>query len=162
MFDFAIIETENGGDLQTVGNDLATYEGIEGMPYLSWFGGNPGFPTGKRNEGEEAFDWWGNRLLLPDNQSIQFNSLLEMKLQTVALTSAGRADMEETAKKDLEWLLPYGTYEVTVTIVTVDHIRLRLFVKMKDGTTYLKIVNFKRREDGDFVLEDFNDDFYVA
>jgi len=161
MFDFAVIEGLNGGDLQMIGNDIATYEGIEGMPYLSWFGGNPGYPTQKRNEGEEANDWWGNNLLLFDDQGIQFNSLLEKKLQTVAITSAGRADMEETAKKDLLWLLPYGSYEVTVTIVTVDHVRLRLFVRLKDGTTYLKVVNLKRREDGDFFLDDFNDDFYV-
>jgi hypothetical protein len=72
--DLAIIETGNGGDLQLVGNDLAMVNGIENMPYLGMFGGNIEESTVNKVEKLQSFDWWGNNLLMPGNQSIQFNS----------------------------------------------------------------------------------------
>ena len=69
MNDLVIWETGNGGDAQLLGNDLATTDGLTNMPYLGWFGGNPGFiTTGNELENEQRFDWWGNSLLLNNDK----------------------------------------------------------------------------------------------
>jgi hypothetical protein len=158
--DLAVIETGNGGDIQIVGNDLGLVFGIENMPYLAMFGGNPGYPTKSKIEDEQSFDFWGNDLIFKNNPSAQFNSLLEKKLQTVALTSAGRIQIEDIIRKDLAFLSSVAEITVVATIISDDH--LNIAISIKQGTrTNIKIINFKKQDDGDFRLSDFNDDFYV-
>ena len=160
--DIAIFESLNGGEISVNGNDLATVGDVENQIYLALFGGNPGFPSKNNVDQAESFDWWGNNLLMPSNQSIQFNSLFEKELQNVALTSSGRIRLETAAKKDLEYLKAYAKVEVSITIVSDDVIRMSLTMKINDQSTKVKIVNFKKQIDGDFVMEDFNDDFFVG
>lgn len=164
MIDIALIESENGGEIQVTPSDLVTVEGLENMPYLAWFGGNLGQSTKKKlNASEQSFDWWGNNLLFFNQPDKQFNSLLENTMRTMSLTSAGRAKMEQDATTDLAFLLPYANVKVTVTYVTVDKIRLDLGIVMKDGSNTLnKIVGFVRNSDGDFAFDDFNDDFFTS
>jgi hypothetical protein len=159
--DVAVIETLNGGDIQVEGNDLALVYGIENMPYLCWFGGNLGFPTAKRQPKEEVFDWWGNGLFMLADPMDQFNSLLEKKLQTVALNSSGRLEIEQAAKLDLKSLEVYGKYSVLVAIVSDDVVSITLRVELFAGGVVVRTVLLRKKEDGDFVFDDFNDDFYV-
>lgn len=160
--DLAITEADgNGGDLILVGNDLAIIFGIENMPYLAMFGGNPGYVTPNKVREAESFDWWGNGLLMNADQSIQFNSLLENKLKTIALNSAGRIDIEETIKKDLAFLNEVATVTVKAVIVATDHIRININIIQNNGSVTIKIVDFRKTADGDFRISDFNDDFFV-
>lgn len=160
--DLAIIESNgNGGDLQLNGNDLAMVWGIENQVYLALFGGNPGFITKSKIEDEQSFDWWGNSLLMPNNQSIQLNSLTEKMLQDVALNSSGRIRIEEAVKKDLEYLKPIATITVEVSIVDVDHIKIFIRIKQNIGSIRVVMIEFKKSIDGDFRISDFNDDFLV-
>jgi phage gp46-like protein len=161
MMDLAVIETLNGGDLQVVGNDLATIDGLENQIYLSLFGGNPGYPSKNRVDQVESLDWWGNNLLMANDQGLQFNSIFEYKLNRVTLNSLGRIELEEAAKKDLEYLSPYAKLTVSISIVSDDRIQMSIRIDPKDSGARIKIVNFRKKLDGDFVLEDFNDDFYV-
>ena len=64
MFDLAVIENGNGGDIQVFGNDLAIVNGIENMPYLGMFGGNLEQSTVDNEVTEFSLDWWGNDLLM--------------------------------------------------------------------------------------------------
>ncbi len=85
MFDLAIIETGNGGDLVINGNDIGIVTDIGNMPYLAMFGGNKESTINQSttlSQGAQSFDWWGNNLLMPSNQSQQFNSLLENIINT--------------------------------------------------------------------------------
>jgi len=129
-FDIEIIETGNGGDAVLTAHDFSIIFGWENMPYLALFGGNPGFSTPVKTADEEQnFDWWGNALLIPNEPGIQFNSLTEFRLANVSLNSEGRLLIEDAVKKDLKFMDDFATVDVVVTIPTVDHVRIQIFVK---------------------------------
>lgn len=87
--DIAIRESLNGGDAILQGKDLAV-SGIENMVYLSMFCGDG--------------NWWGNDILMPNQQDIQFRCETEQVLKNVPLTSSGRGRIEEAVKNDLAFL----------------------------------------------------------
>lgn len=165
IFDLAIIETGNGGDIQLLKNDLAVVQGIENMPYLAMFGGNKEQSTENVNANQpvpaQSFDWWGNNLFMQGDQSIQFNSKVEKILNTTPLTSAGRVLIENAIKKDLEFLEEIATITVVVTIVATDRIDINIEIKQTNNDQKVIIISFKKSADGDWFLFDFNDDFNV-
>lgn len=141
MLDLTIYETGNGGDLALSGNDLLNTSSLFNMPYLAMFGGNAGYPTPtRRPESEQAFDWWGNSLLVPDEKAAQFNSLTEAMLMSVALNSAGRIRLQQTVEKDLEFMSAFAEVSVQVSIVTVDHVRIAVQVREPDNQQALEFV----------------------
>lgn len=164
MFDLAIIETGNGGDLQLKGNDLAVVNSIENMPYLSMYGGNPGYPTKNTVTEIQSFDWWGNTLLIPNNPNNQFNSLTENLLNTITLNSSGRIQIENAIKSDLKFMQDFAVVNVIVTIVATDKISVQLTIKQNDTSVKITVINFRKQMsvDGDFWILDFNDDFFVG
>lgn len=122
--DLEVIETGNGGDLVLKGNDLAFIFGFQNMPYLALFGGNVEASTPvERIPSEQAFDWWGNSLL-PNKPEVQFNSLTERTLNNVAVNSAGRLEIENAVKKDLEFMDAFAKVSVDVSIVSTDRVRI--------------------------------------
>lgn len=131
--DVEVIETGNGGDLNKKGNDLSVVFGFENMPYLALFGGNKEAVTKPRIASEQAFDYWANSLLMPNDPSIQFNSLTEKTLETVALNSAGRLLIEDAIKKDLEFMSPFAEITVSTTIISTDHLRIGIGLKQPDN-----------------------------
>ncbi len=134
MADLEIIETGDGGDAVLLGNDLSVIEGFQNMPYIGMFGGNPGHSTvGEKDPDEQAFDWWGNNLLMLSQPSIQFNSLLEKKLETVALTSSGRIEIVNTINDDLEFMEDFAGIEVTASIVSNDRIEINIKILEPDN-----------------------------
>lgn len=160
--DLALVETGNGGDIVMNGNVLEMVYGVENMPYLACFGGNVGYPEKEYKEGEQRMSWWGNSLFFTQSKPQQITSLLEDKLRNTTLNSQGRVEIEQTMKEDLRFMLDFvDSIEVTASIVSDNHIRILLKVFL--GTdTIVKIVEYKPKSDGDFVFDDFNDDFYVA
>lgn len=138
MSDIKLIETGNGGDIELIGKDLAMLEGFGNMIYLALFGGNPqgrssSAPTGKRIPTEQAFDWWGNNLLMPNDLGQQFNSLTEYTLNTTALNSSGRIQIEQAVLKDLAFMKDFATVSVTVTIEHVDRVRITIKLQEPDN-----------------------------
>lgn len=169
--DIALIENGNGGDVKLVGNDLAKQQGWGNMVYIALFGGNPGHPTKERVPAQQDFSWWGNNLLFPQDQSVQFNSLTEKKLQDVALTSSGRIEIENAVKEDLKFMSDFATITASVLITGVDRIEIRILVQELDtlqGSSpdqyraFVFIWDATRRQLGDFFFGDFNDDFFVG
>ncbi len=78
MDDISIYETGSGGDLELLGNDIASTSGLFNMVYMAWFGGNPeASTTGNELESELRDDWFGNALLFENEKEVQFNSILE-------------------------------------------------------------------------------------
>lgn len=160
IFDLAIIETGNGGDLQQVGSDLAVVNGIENMIYLGMFGGNKEAST-QSNIITDG-DFWGNNLFHPNAPSVQFNSETERVMNSVALTSSGRVLIENAIKKDLAFFSDLGaTVEVSVTIVSTDKIRVQIKVTLPSQAPNITIINFRKALDGDYFILDFNDDFFI-
>lgn len=98
MTDLKLIQTLSGGELVQLGNDLATVHGIENTPFLAMFGGT---------------DWCGN--FLTDKP---FNARTEKKLATTPLSSAGRAEIEDTVRLDMAYLndIPGTVWDASVTI----------------------------------------------
>lgn len=157
--DVAIVETGNGGDLQLLGNDLELVFGYENNPYLAMFGGNIEQSTENKEVNLQSFDWWANALLMPSNQSIQMNSIVERTINSTPLTSSGRVLIENAIKKDLEFMSDFAKVEVSVTIVSTDRINVKIIVKQSDASQKITIVNFRKTTDGDFFILDFNNDF---
>lgn len=132
MADLVVYETGNGGDIKLKGNDLALTDGLTNMPYLALFGGNPEANTAPgRLPNEQAFDWWGNSILFPNDESIQFNSNFERALGEVSLTSSGRIILEGKIKKDLAFMGKSEFAEVTVStsVLSVDRIEFTIKVQ---------------------------------
>lgn len=168
--DVAILETGNGGDIQLIGNDLAMQGSWGNMPYFGLFGGNKGAVTKQRLPNEESNDWWANDLLFQNDTSVQFNSLTEKKLETIALTSAGRVELEETIKEDLLFMKPFADVTVSVTLIAVDKIKILIRIKKPSNLNtriadqfneYIFIWDATEKLLGDFSINDFNDDFFV-
>ncbi len=149
--DLQVIENEgNGGELVKTNKDLITIEGLQNMPYIAMFGGNVGASTPtERNENELAFDWWGNNLLHPNQPKVQFNSLTEKRLLEVALDSAGRIQIEEAIKKDLEFMSDFATVSVAASIISTDRIQIAINIQEPDnleGKTFIFIWDATNQE----------------
>lgn len=132
--DLEVIEGNNGGDLVKKSRDLSVIYGFENMPYLAMFGGNVAQSTPvRRNEGEQAFDFWGNTLLFPNDSSRQFNSETERLLNRVALTSSGRVLIEQAIKKDMAFMSSFANVSVVVTIISTNKILIGIRIVKPDN-----------------------------
>lgn len=160
IFDIKIIETGNGGDLVFLKNDFEVVNGIENMPYLGMFGGNKAQTTPDAVDGDRK-DWWANNLLMQADTSIQMNSITEKILDVVNLTSSGRVEIENAIKEDLKFLSDVATITVTVTIVATDRIDINLKIITDESNIKFIVIHLVRNGDGDWFIEDFNDDFNV-
>ena len=129
MSDLKIIETFDGGDLVLNGNDLQVIDGFQNMIYLALFGGNIQQSTKQYNEDEERFDYWANSLLMLDSPNIQYNSETEKTLNEVTLNSRGRLLIEQSVKKDLEFMQDFGNIEVNVSIIQSDRVKINVIIK---------------------------------
>jgi len=129
MSDLKIIETYDGGDLVLNGNDLQVIDGFQNMIYLALFGGNVEQSTKQYNENEERFDFWANSLLMLDSPDIQYNSETERTLNEVSLNSRGRLLIEQSVKKDLEFMQDFGNIEVNVSIIQSDRVKINVIIK---------------------------------
>lgn len=130
MSDVSVYETGDGGDVILRGNDIVLTDSFYNMPYLAWFGGNPGFvTTGNELENEQRFDWWGNSLLFENDPVIQFNSFLEHALNTTALDSQGRLTIENIVKRDLQFFGTFATVEVDVSIISDSRVKILATIK---------------------------------
>lgn len=141
MTDIELIDTGSGGDGIFTGNDFVTIDGLQNMIYIGLFGGNLESNTKDFLESEQRFDWWGNGLLLSENESAQFNSDTERLLRDVALTTSTRVQIEETVKSDLQFMTDFATIEVLVIFVNDDRIEINI-----------KIIEPDNIEDKDFVF----------
>ncbi len=133
--DVQVIESSgNGGDLVKTDKDIVTIEGLQNMVYIALFGGNveASTPT-ERLESELAFDWWGNSLLHPNELAAQFNSETERRLLEVSLNSAGRIQIEEAIRKDLEFMSEFSTVEVSASIISTDRIEILVRIQEPDN-----------------------------
>lgn len=155
IFDLAVIETGNGGDLKLRGNDLAVSNSVMNQVYLGLFGGNIENP--KQNENT---DWWANELLMKANPSIQFNTNIERIINTTTLNSSGRVTIENAIKKALQFLVDEGyTITVSVSIVSTDRIDTIIKTDIEGDKEQISIKFQRLSEVGEFSLSEFNDDF---
>jgi hypothetical protein len=161
-FDLAIIETENGGDLQLLGKDLAVVYGNENQMYLAMFGGNVEQDTEAVVTLAESDDFWANSLLFPSDAFLQFNSKVERLLNTTELSSSGRVVIENGVKGDLKFLKSLGAeITVSVTIPATNIVTIQINAVFKNGQKSVTIINYKKKANGDFSALDFNNDFFI-
>lgn len=132
--DLLITETFNGGDLIKKPKDLLTIEGFENMPYLAMFGGNLQADTPTlRLASEQAFDWWGNALLMGADQGLQFNSKTERILNQVSLTSNNRALIQQAVQDDLAFMRDFARVGVSVSILGTDRVLIAIRIIRPDN-----------------------------
>jgi hypothetical protein len=164
MFDLAVIESDgNGGDVQLLGNDLAVIKGVENQIFLALFGGNIEQSTVNNNSTEaDSKDFWGNKLFLPNEPNLQFNSETERVLNNTPLTSSGRTIIESAVKKDLDFFTDFGTVDITVDIVSDDRLNINIKAIQQIQKEKIIIVKLKKKATGDWFIMDFNNDFYFG
>lgn len=137
MADVMLYETGNGGDAQIKGNDLALTDAIFNQVYIALFGGNTAENHPQSDEEqdvtEERFDFWGNSLFFENEPDHWFVSDFERALNEVALTSQGRAILEEAAKNDLAFLNELGSVAVSSKILGLDKFELTVKVQEPDN-----------------------------
>jgi len=161
-FDIAIKETGNGGDIVLRGADLAIVYSIENEVYLATFGGNKEQDTPAVVTQEQSFDYWANNLMYKGNSKLQFNSKTERTMGEVALNSSGRTRIEDAMKEDIKYLSDAGAVtDVKVIIKSDDWIQTKISVIMPDGSESVSVVEGRKVSDGDFFIQDFNDDFFL-
>lgn len=129
MADLQLTESLDGGDLVQKGTDLSVIDGLQNMVYLALFGGNEKQSTKEYASGEERFDYWANELLYLDTPEIQYNSETERTLNNVAIGSRGRLLIEQAAKKDLEFMESFSTVSVSVSLISVDKVKITVILK---------------------------------
>lgn len=123
--DLELKDIGNGGEIIKNSKDVSVIFGLENMPYLGMFGGNVEASTPVvRGSDEQAFDWWGNNLLSPNDQSLQMNSSTERILKTTPLTSSGRKIIEEAVKNDLKFMRDFAEVTVSVSIESTNRVRI--------------------------------------
>lgn len=157
-FDVAISETNNGGDLTLLTNDLAVINNIENCVYLAMFGGNLEAST-TPEQSNNNLDWWGNRLFLQNQIVNQFNSETERTLNSTPLTSSGRVIIENAIKTDLSFL---NIKKIEVQITATDRLEVELIVQSNNTDSDLRIFFAIQlpSDAGDFSILDFNSDFF--
>lgn len=132
--DLELVETGNGGDLIKKKKDLSVIFGFENMPYICLFGGNVLQSTPSlRLANEQAFDYWGNDLLMQNDSNIQFNSVTERTLMQVALTSSGRMEIEQAVREDIAPLKQFANVVVKVSIVATDKVIIGIRMTQPDN-----------------------------
>lgn len=123
--DLNLLESNSGGDVLLKGRDLQFIYGWQNMPYLALFGGNVAQDTPSLVLPEEQrFDYWGNGLFHSAEPELQFNSLTERMLMNVELSSAGRLQIEQAVKKDLQFMQAFAIIDVEVSITGVDRVEI--------------------------------------
>jgi len=128
--DLELIEQGDGGELIKTSNDLSVIYGFENEIYIALFGGNVVEDTPqKRNQLDQDLSFWGNNLLHPNDKSIQYNSKTERALNTIPLTSAGRALIEQAVKDDINYLSSIGKVNTSVSITAVDRLEIDVTIQ---------------------------------
>lgn len=152
--DVKVFETGNGGEISKKSKDISVVLGWQNMPYLAMFGGNVQQSTPKKRfTNEQAFDWWGNSLLFPNDESVQFNSLTERRLGDTPLTSAGRITLENAVKKDLAFMSPFAKVDVSVSIIATDQVMISIIVMQPDNLQRKEFVYIWDTTKGELLFE---------
>lgn len=128
--DIQIYETNNGGDVIKIPGNLSVIKGFGNMPYLAMFGGNIEQDTPpSRVATEQAFDWWGNDLILGNTPTAQFNSKTERILNQIALNSAARIKIQEAVNYDLDFMKEFAEINTDVQIIATDKVQISITIK---------------------------------
>lgn len=129
--DIEIYESGDGGEMSIQNDDLALSSSLLQTAYLALFGGNTESST-RGDELPEQYrnDYWANTLLFKTEKEKQFNSETERTLNEVALNSSGRQKIVNSIKSDLKVLDGIATYNVEVSIQTID--KVSIFVQVNE------------------------------
>lgn len=131
--DIKLIETQDGGDYELLGADVASYRGWQNMVYLALFGGNveQSTTTQGRNFGEQYFDWWGNSL--EENPAVWMNSQTERRLKDTELSSFGIRKIRAAVQSDLSFMQPFANITLNVGIEGWNRLSIDIFVQEKEN-----------------------------
>ncbi len=139
--DLKLVNISEGFDLQGSKSGLITVDSFQSMIPIALFGGNREGSTKQIvRDNEEQKDWWGNKLLLPQQPQQQFNSETERTLNNVALNSQGRSKIQAAVENDLSFMSDFANVEVTVSLVGADRVRIDIQVVRPDNLNEFQFV----------------------
>lgn len=107
--DVQLYQMPDGGEISCVNGQVRmSADGLENQVYLSLFGGNEQ-DTG--SDGDKPKQWWGN--VVEQDPARIFRSETQALLRALAAIPANLARIEDSAARDLEWLV---TSEVATSV----------------------------------------------
>jgi phage gp46-like protein len=100
MADVRLFQTEDGGEIELVGGQIALDEGLDSAVFLSLFGGND---DDGGLDGDKLKQWWGNVDELDETR--KYRSLTQYLLRSLPLIPNNLRRIEDAAVSDLAWML---------------------------------------------------------
>lgn len=132
--DINLKENGNGGEISILSNDLLLGNALYTQVYLALFGGNiEANTTDNYVTNEDRFDYWGNELFFKDKPEFQFNSNTERVLKSVALNTAGRYEIMEAVKLDLDYLRKVVNLKIEVLLPSVNNVVIKVVFLSKEA-----------------------------
>lgn len=143
IIDILVVETGEGGDFLLTDGDLTPAHSIENILDYYLLGGNIEQNTEQGNEENiQNFDWWGNSF---EKEEV-YNSNFERTLRSVVLSSSGRQDLINAAKKDLEELSEQYDISVDGIIPAPGKFQLQIKINGFSNKAIKKVYLFNNSE----------------
>jgi len=131
--DILLYESGDGGNLLVGNSDITLVESLYQQIYLALFGGNlEANTTGSELSTQIREDWWGNSLLNNKKPNKQFNSNTERILDSVALNTSGRIEIERAVEDDLKLLRNIADFSVKVIILSTNKVKIEILMQKPD------------------------------
>lgn len=162
-FDLKLIETGNGGDFVSLGNDLEITDTIYTLVYLSLFGGNVEESTVNGFVKPQSFDYWANKLVFGNEPTQQFNSETERTLNNTPLNTSAIEKISDAVLTDLAYLKKLFKVTVKVSLPYINQIKIEIFFDgIENSTQAVAVIGIRKENNGDFSIFDFTiDDFLI-
>ncbi len=122
MTDILLFQSPNGGDIQYIGGQPTTTDGLETYVYLSLFGGN------------ESGEWWGNAGEPVENQ---YTGELQGLLLTLPPTSGNLRRIEQAAERDLQPMIAANladSADATAYLPAINTLQIDVDVQIGENT----------------------------
>lgn len=124
--DVLLYQTDDGGEMDTVGGVVTLSPGLETAAYLSLFGGNEA-DDGRK---DSASQYWGN--LGETDPARQYRSETQHLLRALPATSGNLKRVEDAANRDLAWFLSErvaSSVAVSVALVGLNRVSFTITIE---------------------------------
>ena len=123
MTDMALLNSLGGGDIKIINGDSIPDNGLETAVFITLFGSD------LRNEGfyGDAYSTFEAEKLNGDFQ----------KLLSEPITSSNLLRLEDSAKKDLDWMIRDGLVsEIIVSIIVLGINKIKITIDFSEGSSF--------------------------
>lgn len=139
--DVLLYQTDDDGEITVESGLIEMSGGLETAAYLSLFGGN------EDDDGQQdnPYNWWGN--IAEIDPANQYRSETQNLLQALPSTVNNLRRIEESAKRDLAWMIAKGAASevlVSARIPGINRVQITIGIEARGSeSTFAFIQNWK-------------------